>query len=115
MLQASRHVLSLLAIAIAGIAAFLTPAFCQLAPINPLRESQDGPNAQKAVVTTSAEFSRPDASGKAVLSVTAKMAKGWHIYSVTQAKGGPVPTKIKLDESREFKPPAEFKPTKPPE
>jgi thiol:disulfide interchange protein/DsbC/DsbD-like thiol-disulfide interchange protein len=86
-----------------------------LAPINPLRENQDGSNAQKAVVTASAEFGPPNADGIAVLSVTAKMAKGWHIYSLTQAKGGPIPTKIKLDESKEFESQAEFKPTKPAE
>jgi DsbC/DsbD-like thiol-disulfide interchange protein len=114
MLQVSRRLLSLV-VAVIAIAATSTAAFGQLAPINPLRENKDGPDAQKAVVTASAEFSRPDASGNAVLSITAKMAKGWHIYSITQAKGGPVPTKIKLDESKQFKPPAEFKPTKPPE
>ena len=67
------------------------------------------------MVTATAEFSRPDASGQSVLSVTAKIAKGWHIYSLTQAKGGPIASKIKLDESKDFKPPAEYKPTKPPE
>ena len=115
MLRANRPVLSLLAIAAAWILVATLPAAAQLAPINPLRENQDGSNAQKAVVTASAEFGPPNADGIAVLSVTAKMAKGWHIYSLTQAKGGPVPTKIKLDESKEFKSQAEFKPTKPPE
>jgi cytochrome c biogenesis protein CcdA/DsbC/DsbD-like thiol-disulfide interchange protein len=86
-----------------------------LAPINPLRENQDGSDVKKAVVSASAEFGPPNADGVAVLSVTAKMAKDWHIYSLTQAKGGPIPTKIKLDESKEFKAHGDFKPTKPPE
>jgi len=37
------------------------------------------------------------------LSITAAIDEGWHIYSVTQAKGGPRPTKFKLEESEDFK------------
>ena len=113
MFRANGRVQYLLAIAAAWIGVASWPAFAQLAPINPLREN--GADAQKAVVTASAEFGPPNEDGIAVLSVTAKMAKGWHIYSLTQAKGGPVPSKIKLDESRQFKPPEHFKATKPPE
>jgi thiol:disulfide interchange protein len=88
----------------------------QLAPINPLRDPKEGeaPSAAKALVTATGEFSVPDAAGRSVLSVTAKIAKGWHIYSVTQKKGGPIATKIKLDE-KDFRVIGEFKPTRPPE
>ena len=109
------HALQLLAFALSLSIVGGTRASAQLVPINPLRGSDDGKDIPKTVVSASAEFSRPDADGKAVLSVTAKVAKGWHIYSVTQAKGGPVATKIKLSESSGFRPPADFKPTKPPE
>jgi thiol:disulfide interchange protein len=95
------------------LAVAISPAYAQLAPINPFRKPDE--TAQKEKVVASAEFTPPAANGKSVLSVTAKMTKGWHIYSVTQAKGGPVPTKIKLDESPDFKAPEQFKPTKPPE
>jgi DsbC/DsbD-like thiol-disulfide interchange protein len=112
MFRANWRVPSLVAIAAAWILVASLPAVAQLAPINPLRDKLD---AEKPVVTASAEFGPPNADGSAVLSVTAKIAKGWHIYSLTQAKGGPIPTKIKLDESGEFKTQSEFKPTKPPE
>ncbi len=47
------------------------------------------------VVTLSAFFTAPDAGGKASLQVTADIEPGWHIYSLTQGPGGPVPTSIK--------------------
>jgi thiol:disulfide interchange protein len=107
------RVLILTACAVSAL--HFSPAFGQLAPINPLRKPEDSSKTKPAIVTASAEFDRPDASNKSVLSVTAKIAKGWHIYSVTQKKGGPIATKIKLDESPILKAAGEFKPTKPPE
>jgi len=38
----------------------------------------------------------PTTTGAATLSVTAKLANGYHVYSITQADGGPTPTKITL-------------------
>ncbi|MEX2138124.1 MAG: cytochrome c biogenesis protein CcdA [Pirellulales bacterium] len=109
-----RRLSHVFAIAAALLLAFsFSPARAQLAPIDPSREPDEA--AQKEKVKATAEFTRPDADGKSVLSITAKMAKGWHIYSVTQAKGGPVATQIRLKESREFKAPEQFKPTKAPE
>jgi len=37
------------------------------------------------------------------LLLTAQIDKKWHVYSVTQGKGGPYPTKIKLDENPAYK------------
>ncbi len=109
-----RRISCIVAVAVASlVASEVSPAQAQLAPIRPLGEPES--KAQQEKVKATAEFSLPDAQGKSVLSVTAKVAKGWHIYSVTQAKGGPVATKIKLDESRTFKAPEQFKPTKAPE
>ncbi len=51
----------------------------------------------------------------ALLIVTAEVAPGWHIYSTTQQPGGPVKTKIKLNNSSDFKLAGDFKPLKPPE
>lgn len=49
------------------------------------------------------------ADGKpARLFVTAEIEKGWHIYSLTQPKGGPLASKIKLAESDDFKLAGEF-------
>lgn len=44
------------------------------------------------------------ASGKLPvrLAITAAIADGWHIYSVTQPKGGPRPTKFSLGDSSDF-------------
>jgi DsbC/DsbD-like thiol-disulfide interchange protein len=51
----------------------------------------------------SARFA-PAADGKpARLFITADVEKGWHIYSLTQPKGGPLASKIKLSPSDEFK------------
>lgn len=48
------------------------------------------------VVKVTAFFTEPDASGKgSTLHVTAQIEPNWHIYSLTQAPGGPVPTSIK--------------------
>lgn len=48
------------------------------------------------VIRFSAHFSPPDSSGVSVLYLSAKIKEGWHIYSVTQPKGGPIATKIAL-------------------
>ena len=37
--------------------------------------------------------------GKAVVRLTAKLGEGWHLYSPTTPKGGPIPTSIALAES----------------
>lgn len=56
-----------------------------------------------------AEYTRTgDSSGE--LSITATMAPGWHIYSITQAAGGPTPTTITLGDKSEAKLIGEFKP-----
>ena len=37
--------------------------------------------------------------GKAVVRLTAKLSEGWHLYSPTTPKGGPIPTSIALAEN----------------
>lgn len=61
------------------------------------------PGDEKAPVKIEAVF--VPASGKlpARLILTADIEKKWHVYSVTQGKGGPYPTKIKLDENAAYK------------
>ncbi len=44
------------------------------------------------------------------LSVTATLAPRWHIYSVTQEKGGPIPTSIKVADKSGVKLAGEFTP-----
>jgi suppressor for copper-sensitivity B len=53
-------------------------------------------------VTLSAQFTAATASRPAVLMITADIAPGWHVYSLTQPAGGPTKTKIDLAESSQF-------------
>lgn len=58
----------------------------------------------------------PAKDGKpAQIVVTAAIAKGWHIYSITQKRGGPVPTKISVEPGAAYKVSGEFTPGKAPE
>lgn len=56
-------------------------------------DSSPAPGNRPAVVTVSAQFTSTGGD-QGLLYVTAKIAEGWHIYSVTQPKGGPLATKI---------------------
>ena len=49
-------------------------------------------------VTASGYFTPPDANGRATLFITAEIAPGWHIYSITQKPGGPNKSKLKVTE-----------------
>jgi thiol:disulfide interchange protein len=53
-----------------------------------------GQDADPFFVT--AQFSAPQGNAPGRLFVTAKIEEPWHVFSVTQAAGGPVPTKITL-------------------
>ncbi|MGH7135539.1 MAG: protein-disulfide reductase DsbD domain-containing protein, partial [Pirellulales bacterium] len=66
------------------------------------------------VVTVSAAFSADKKTRTGELSITAEVADGWHIYSITQASGGPVRTKIKLGKNAGFKLTGDFEPAEPP-
>ena len=50
----------------------------------------------------------------AMLVIRAKMAAGWHVYSLTQKEGGPPKTEITLDKSNAFKLTGGFHPQEPP-
>jgi thiol:disulfide interchange protein len=54
------------------------------------------------ILQVAAQFTSPGADGFGALYVTAKIAKGWHIYSITQQKGGPVPTRVAPIYSKQF-------------
>lgn len=47
-------------------------------------------------ITVEAAFKRAEGTRQGRLEVTAKLKPMWHVYSVTQGKGGPLPTKIQL-------------------
>jgi suppressor for copper-sensitivity B len=67
------------------------------------------------IVTMSAQFTGPSADGASRLFVTARIQSGWHVYSITQAAGGPVRSQIKLDKTDSFQRLGEFQPSTPPE
>ena len=53
------------------------------------------PPVDDQVVSVDAGFTPPAADGAAQLFIRVTIKPGWHIYSITQAPGGPLPTKIK--------------------
>src|SRR5262245_294150 len=53
--------------------------------------------------TVSAKFTPATADRPAILMITAKIAKGRHTYSLTQPRGGPLPTRIELEPSSSFR------------
>ena len=53
-------------------------------------------------VTLSAQFTAATADRPAVLMITADIAPGWHVYSLTQPPGGPTKTKIELTASPQY-------------
>lgn len=67
-----------------------------------------------AVVTVNASFSADKKTRAGEVSITAEMADGWHIYSITQAPGGPIRTKIKMAKNTGFKLTGDFEPSEPP-
>lgn len=67
------------------------------------------------VVAVAGEFTQPAAGKPAELSVAAVIKPGYHIYSLTQAPGGPIRSEIKLDPSPQFKVVGEFRPEPPPD
>lgn len=60
-------------------------------------------------VTLQAEFTQSQGTTPARLSITATIKAGWHIYSITQAAGGPIKTEIKLSPSNQYKVRGDFK------
>ncbi|HEX5103731.1 MAG TPA: protein-disulfide reductase DsbD domain-containing protein, partial [Pirellulaceae bacterium] len=65
-------------------------------------------------VSFSGAFRCQENTRKGSLSLTATIEPGWHVYSVTQLKGGPMASKIKVAESPDFKVLGPFQPDRPP-
>ena len=102
-----------------GVAAMLllglNSAYAQLdlGALSPTGQAAGGNSA--APVTLEARIA-PAAGGRPPqLVVTADVATGWHIYSLTQKRGGPVPSKITIDSGSGYKLAGEFAPSTPPD
>ncbi|HUY90747.1 MAG TPA: protein-disulfide reductase DsbD domain-containing protein [Pirellulales bacterium] len=61
------------------------------------------PGGRDKPVTIEAAFYVEPGARTGELAITAKLDKGWHIYSITQSRGGPIVTQIKLAESEQYK------------
>jgi thiol:disulfide interchange protein len=85
-------------------------AWCQTdAPGGDAGGSLFGPAAEaENPVEIEAQFTAPQGDRPARLFVTARIKAGWHINSITQAKGGPLRTEIKLDPSGQYRLAGEF-------
>ncbi|MCL2348826.1 MAG: thioredoxin family protein [Planctomycetaceae bacterium] len=62
--------------------------------------------------TSSRIVADPELPNRAYLLVEVKLAPNWYIYSVTQPKGGPLPTVFTLQSSETFRQIGPFAPTK---
>ena len=68
----------------------------------------------KDIVKVNAQFTPPAGKQPAILFITADIRQGWHIYSITQAPGGPIRTKIQLIQSPQYRLTGEFQSQPPP-
>jgi DsbC/DsbD-like thiol-disulfide interchange protein len=61
------------------------------------------PAAQSPVTWTIAPIRTPLKSGESIsVRIDATLQDGWHIYSITQPAGGPIPTRISLPPGQPF-------------
>ena len=112
-MTASRHWLNTaLAISIVITAAFPAAGQIDTGTANQSGQNLFGPGVGGAagVVTVSAQFTAAAPDAPARLFVTATIAPGWHVYSITQPPGGPVATKIHVDQSPNFRVVGQFRP-----
>jgi thiol:disulfide interchange protein len=102
--------LALLAVvATVGRAQFAIPTQDQL------QGFKGGDQGERSPVSVKAVFTAPAADKPARLYITAEIEPGWHTYSITMGKGGPITSKIKLPESKEYRLLEEFTAAPPPE
>lgn len=71
-------------------------------PKSPLAGLEGADSVFADPVTLTAQFTAATADRPAVLMITAKIAPGWHVYSLTQASGGPTKTKIEVADSPQY-------------
>src|SRR5215469_2692567 len=84
------------------------PALAQLDLLDLKGASPAGVDAD-SLVKVSASFNVEKDGRKGRLVITAEVADEWHIYSITQAAGGPIATQIKLGRSSDYKVTGDFK------
>lgn len=60
-------------------------------------------SAQNPISWTIKTPPKAKANSKISAAVTANISGGWHVYSITQGAGGPIPTRISVTENSAFK------------
>jgi suppressor for copper-sensitivity B len=83
-------------VAVAIVATFAAAADAQVRIGGALSGLEGAASATDTPVTISAQFTPATNERPAVLMITADIAPGWHVYSLTQPPGGPTKTKIEL-------------------
>jgi hypothetical protein len=73
------------------------------AAVGPFRQNASGEENADAEFAITAQFAPAEGDAPARLYITAEIGEGWHVFSVTQPKGGPLATKITLAASSQFK------------
>jgi suppressor for copper-sensitivity B len=73
-----------------------------------------GADGSQQHVTVSARFTAPQGDEPGRLFITARIQENWHIYSITQAPGGPVRTQITLEPSPDYSVTSPFTASPPP-
>jgi thiol:disulfide interchange protein len=117
MMQTSLVRLPVLPVVLVGLLVAVCPVRAQFGP----PEGGQGGDpfgagfAEDEVVTVQGQFTQATPDAPARLFVTARMAPGWHIYSITQADGGPIRTRIKIEASDAYELLGEFRAISPPE
>jgi thiol:disulfide interchange protein DsbD len=96
------------------VALFAVPLWAQFDGLGADQFGRFGATSQP-IVTVTGQFTAPSPNRPAQLFVTAKIEPGWHIYSTTQPRGGPVATTIRLQPSPQYQLAGEFQVTPPPE
>jgi cytochrome c biogenesis protein CcdA len=107
------------------ISAVLATALPVVGQPPPLPAEAPGPSAgsmpgsaqrgAEGVVSLHAQFTAPTPDRSAHLFITATIKPGWHIYSITQAPGGPVASKIEVNPPPGVRIAGEFRASLPPE
>ena len=98
-----------------GLLIMVTPFWAQADDVQGGLEGLFARQPEEALVSVTAEFTASTARRAGQLSITARIKPRWHIYSITQPPGGPLPTEIKLRRSEAFRLLGNFHPSPPPE
>lgn len=69
----------------------------------------------KSVASVEAQFTAEPESRRGHLFITLKLQPGWHVYSLTQPEGGPLPTEIRLTQSSAYRLLDGFRPDRAPD